>query len=39
MTYRNLDAPTQPYQWQEKYNSSGGGRRKWIVRIPFITPY
>jgi exo-beta-1,3-glucanase (GH17 family) len=29
-TYRNLEAPAQPYQWQEKY-SSGGGRRKWII--------
>ena len=32
-TYRNLEAPAQPYQWQEKYGS-GSGRRKWIVRIP-----
>ena len=31
-TYRSLEPSTEPYQWQEKY-SSGGGRRKWMVRI------
>jgi len=31
-TYRNIEAPVEPYQWQEK-SGSGTGRRKWIVRI------
>jgi hypothetical protein len=31
-TYRSLEPSGEPYQWQEKY-SSGGGRRKWMVRI------
>lgn len=29
-TYRNIEAPAEPYQWQEK-SSSGTGRRKWII--------
>ncbi|KAI0288814.1 glycoside hydrolase [Russula brevipes] len=29
-TYRNVDTPAEPYQWQEKY-SSGRGRRKWLI--------
>ncbi|KAH9995644.1 glycoside hydrolase family 17 protein [Russula compacta] len=30
-SYANADAPAEPYQWQEKYASSGSGRRKWIM--------
>ncbi|KAI0303562.1 glycoside hydrolase family 17 protein [Multifurca ochricompacta] len=30
-TYRNMEAPTEPYQWQEKYISAGASRRKWAI--------
>jgi hypothetical protein len=37
-TYRNLEpSPAEPYQWLEK-DTSGSGRRKWLVRIFFTIP-
>jgi hypothetical protein len=31
--YHGLEtSPPEPYQWQEK-DTSGSGRRKWLVRI------